>query len=304
MDELTIQFTVVRKLSPELLAVGGLRALPASIVADDGTEVPVDVVECSYRPSYQIIQPAAAAALATPQTVSPKQMRRRRLATIVPGISVSNPTTSVGTIAAVVFDALNGTPYVLSNWHVLQGPFGGTIGDTVVQPGTYDDSNIGSNALGRLIRSHLGLAGDCAVASINGRGIDANVLELNVTPRRVAKANVGDEVVKSSRTTGVTHGIVNRVGVVFNIDYGGDVGVRQVGGFEIRPNPSKPPPSGQISDEGDSGGLWMVDTAGADKDVALGLHFGEQDDPTTGEERAIACNIHSVFEKLQISFTP
>src|SRR5215475_3049337 len=47
-DELAIQFTVNKKLSPEALVAERLEALPQFFVADDGTVVPVDVIERSY----------------------------------------------------------------------------------------------------------------------------------------------------------------------------------------------------------------------------------------------------------------
>ncbi|MBC8030520.1 MAG: hypothetical protein H7Z16_10455 [Pyrinomonadaceae bacterium] len=121
-------------------------------------------------------------------------------------------------------------------------------------------------------------------------------------PRRIGIARTGDRVVKSGRTSGVTYGIVSRVGVTVTTDYGGDVGEVQVGGFEIKPNPSKPPVEGEITDVGDSGSIWMVDTNGPDKDVVLGLHFAGETEPDPAEEHAVACNIHSVLQKLRISF--
>jgi len=297
-DELTIQFTVRKKLSPELLAMNSVLALPKVIVADDGREVPVDVVERSYRPSYQILQEPALPGFA-PQGLTNNQMRRTRLATILPGISVGHSEAETGTFGAVVYDALNGTPYILSNWHVLQG-VSGKVGDVVTQPGLHDDGNVSANVVGQVVRSHIGLAGDCAIATISGRALDPRILELNVVPKRIGIAKKGDKVVKSGRTSGVTFGIVSRVGVVFSMDYG--AGEVQVGGFEIEPNPAKPPPEGEVSDIGDSGSIWLVDTNGPDKDVVLGLLFGGETDPNPAAEHAIACNIHSVVQKLQISF--
>jgi endonuclease G, mitochondrial len=298
-DELTIQFTVRKKLSSEVLAMQSVAPLPKFIVADDGTEVPVDVVERSYRPSYQILQDPAFPGLASAQALTNNQMRRTRLATIVPGISVGHSEAETGTFGAVVYDALNGTPYILSNWHVLQG-VSGKLGDVVTQPGLHDDGNGSANVVGQVVRSHIGLAGDCAVATISGRGLDPRILELNVVPKRIGLAKKGDKVVKSGRTSGVTFGIVSRVGVVFSMDYGdGEV---QVGGFEIAPNPAKLPAEGEVSDIGDSGSVWLVDTNGPDKDVVLGLLFAGETDPNPAEEHAIACNIHSVMQKLQISF--
>lgn len=149
-----------------------------------------------------------------------------------------------------------------------------------------------------------GLAGDCAISSIVGRGFDNRILELNVTPRRIATANIGDKAVKSGRTTGITYGIVKRVGVIVKMSYAEGMVEQDVGGFEIRPNPGKLPPDGEISTNGDSGSLWLVDTAGNDKDVVLGLHFAGETDPHPDDEHAVACEILSVLQKLKITFTP
>ncbi len=156
--------------------------------------------------------------------------------------------------------------------------------------------------MGKLVRSHLGVAGDCAVCNIIGRRLDGRIIELDVVPKRIAKVTLGDKVVKSGRTTGVTHGSVTRVGVVAKINYGGDVGTQQIGGFEIGVNPEKLPSDGEISMGGDSGSLWLIDTAGADTDVAVGLHFAGETDPNPTAEHAVACSIHSVLQKLQVSF--
>ncbi|MDQ0938301.1 hypothetical protein [Streptomyces sp. V1I1] len=69
------------------------------------------------------------------------------------------------TLGCVVFDKMDGTPYVLSNWHVLHGP-DGELGDDVVEPGPHDDNRIAQNRLGTLKRSHLGMAGDCSRARV------------------------------------------------------------------------------------------------------------------------------------------
>jgi endonuclease G len=190
---------------------------------------------------------------------------------------------------------------MLSNWHVFHTP-SGVIGDKVVQPGPYDDNNVAANGAGTLIRSHLGIAGDCAIARIEGRGIDQKVIDLNIQPRRLAKANLNDRVVKSGRTTEVTYGIVNRIDVVSKIDYGGNVGERNIGGIEIGPDADNPAKENEISKGGDSGSVWLVaDKDGTATDIMVGLHFAGEgaNDP---EEHALACYAHSVFQKLEVSF--
>jgi hypothetical protein len=289
---LAIQFTVEQKLGLEALESAGRPALPETITDDDGTEVPVDVIQRSYKPGVVL--------LAKPEAATPRRQRRKRLDPIRPGISVSHVAGTAGTIGAIVFDNETGEPLILSNWHVLAGP-GSQTGDNILQPGPFDGGTLARDRIGRLVRSHLGLAGDCAVASIEGRRFDASVLELNVVPLRMGQVNLGDAVVKSGRTTGVTFGVVARVGVVVNLNYGGDVGLQQIGGFEIRPNPAKPPRDGEISMGGDSGSCWLFDGDDPGRDVVVGLHFAGETDPAPSAEHALACNIHSVLEKLEVS---
>lgn len=293
-DQLSIQFTVKQKKSPSALEAEGVTKLPESIVDDDGTVVPVDVLQRSYQPSVMV--------LSRPEKASGRLQRRRRLDPIMPGISVAHRDESAGTIGAIVFDADTAEPCILSNWHVLHGP-AGEPGDAVLQPGPFDGGSLERSRAGKLIRSHLGLAGDCALASIEGRRFDQAVYELGVAPARIGLVNLNDRVVKSGRTTGVTHGIVRRVGVVVRLDYGGAIGEREIGGFEIGPNPDRPAPGGEISSGGDSGSCWLSDDADH-RDVLVGLHLAGETDPDPAAEHALACNIHSVFDKLNVALQP
>lgn len=299
-NALSIQVTVSKKLTPAQLRASGLDALPKFLLAADGRRVPVDIIERSYGRSHLLVPEPAGSAPPQPPA-SPAVMRRRRLTRIMPGVSIGHPQTMAGTVGAIVYDRRTGRPCVLSNGHVLQGA-AGAIGDRVVQPGRFDDADVLSNGLGALLRSHFGLAGDCAIAGIETRLYDEAILELAVAPKRLAKVAIGDRVVKSGRTTGVTRGIVVRVGVVINHDYGGQIGVQQIGGFEIGPDAAALPPNGLLCDEGDSGSLWMIEDAAGVSDIAAGLHFAQQTDPASHGEHALACNIHSVLEKLDVSF--
>ncbi|MFF3943134.1 hypothetical protein [Streptomyces phaeofaciens] len=86
--------------------------------------------------------------------------------------------------------------------------------------------------------------------------------------------------------------------------YGGEVGVKTIGCFEIGPDPANLPADGEISEPGDSGALWPFKQGnGRPGTVMAGLHFGGEgkSDP---EEHALACLSTSVFEKLEISLTP
>ena len=297
-DDLCIQFTVAQKLTLESLQDKSISPLPKSFEDDDGTTVPVQVIERSFQPTYEIVSDPDAEASRT--EITPHEKRRSRMDPVVPGISVGRKgDDGAGTIGAVVYDNETGAPFILSNWHVLQG-IDGKTGDDIVQPGLHDDDDPENNRVGRLVRSHLGLAGDCAVASIENRGFAEEVLELNVVPTRVAKVSLGDKVVKSGRTTGVTFGVVTRVGVTADILYDG-VGRRKIGCFEIRPDPATPPDNGEISQSGDSGSLWLIAEDESTTDIAVGLHVAGEVNPAPSAEHALACNIHSVLKKLNVS---
>ncbi|MEV5240818.1 DNA/RNA non-specific endonuclease [Streptomyces cinnamoneus] len=288
--ELAVQFTVDKKVQPEALTALGTTALPSSVTVD-GVEVPTDVIERSYQPHLRVV----------PEVASPD--RKTRLDPVVPGVSVAHVKVSAGTLGCIVFDRKDGTPYALSNWHVLHGP-DGKLGEDVVQPGPHDDNRVARNHLGTLVRSHLGLAGDCAVAKINDRRFLPEISELGVAPEELGEPELGDKVVKSGRTTGVTHGVVRRIDTIAKINYGGSVGEQAIGCFEIGPDPDNLPADGEISQGGDSGSAWMFKTArGRPGKILAGLHFGGEGggDP---DEHALACLPGSVFEKLEISLQP
>ena len=218
-----------------------------------------------------------------------------------PGVSIAHPAETAGSLGCLVADNVTGEPLLLSNWHVLHGE-DGALGDTVVQPGPFDDNQVHQNACGVLLRSHLGLAGDCAVAKIKGRTASELILELGVPVRRIADPELDDIVVKSGRTTEVTWGRVTRIHTVSKLDYG-SAGEQTIGSFEIGIDDGHLPPNGEISMGGDSGPAWMSTQAdGAATDQMVGLHFaGETVEPA---EFALACYAASVFKKLEIRPLP
>ena len=287
-DQISVQFTVHRKLPIDELAPQGTHALPESIEVEQ-LAVPTDVLEVSYVPSYVLVPEAAPSA------------RTKRHDPVVPGVSISNETTSAGTLGAIVYGREDGTAYGLSNWHVLHGP-GSHVGVRTVQPGMFDDNRPGHNSLGELVRSHLGPAGDCAITSLDDRRFEPTILELDVVPEEIGDPELGDKVVKSGRTSGVTYGVVKRVDVLTTLDYGDGHGEQHIGGFEIGPDPSRGNEL-ELSESGDSGAVWMFRSGnGRTSRVMAGLHFAG--DAGGGAESALACLPASVFEKLDVSLNP
>ena len=281
--ELCIQFTVGKKSAPERLEALGMELLPKKLTVD-GIEVPTDVLERTYDTQLR------------PQAAARKPSRKKRLDPIVPGVSIAHVDVSAGTAGAVVYDSRTGAPYVLSNWHVLHGDTG-EIGDPISQPGSFDDNRVQQNLCGHLVRSHLGAAGDCAIAMIEGRQLAPEILGLGVAVDRIAEPALGDKVMKSGRTTEITHGIVARIHVMTRIDYG-TAGSHDIGGFEIQPDPAHAARDGQISMGGDSGAAWVGVERGKATSTMVGLHFAGE----VGNEpdHALACYAASVFQKLEI----
>lgn len=264
------------------------RELPKTITID-GVEVPTDVIQRKFEPSYEVVETEA---------LNPRKIRANP---VRPGISVSHKDGSAGTIGLIVYDDESGAPCILSNWHVLHGA-AGEVGDNIVQPGPHDDNNILGNFCGDLMRSHLGPAGDCALARVRGRQIDRKVFELDVVPSRLAEVDLGDTVIKSGRTTAITRGVVRRIDVIARIDYGAP-GMKEIGCFEIGVDPEFKPDNGEVSMGGDSGAAWLISENGEATDIFAGLHFaGETRDST--DEHALACYPISIQRKLGFSIAP
>ncbi|APX04092.1 DNA/RNA non-specific endonuclease [Arthrobacter sp. QXT-31] len=284
--ELALQFTVDRKAAPDELEALGTVPIPGEIIID-GVAVPTDVIERSYRPGFRIVAEAEPPAA------------KVRVDPVLPGVSVAHYQGTAGTIGCIVYDKTDGEPLVLSNWHVLHGTCG-ALGDVVVQPGPYDDNRVDRNRLGVLKRSHLGVAGDCAVATIEGRTVNPEILGVGATPRELGEPEIGDKVLKSGRTTGLTHGVVRRVDVIAKLHYGA-AGEQAIGGFEIGLDEQNLPEDGEISRGGDSGAAWLFKNAdGTPGNVLAGLHFAGETG-TSVDEHALACLPQSVFEKLGIT---
>lgn len=282
-EQLAFQFTVRQKLP-----VGDLlpltRPIPPELTAGEIT-LPTDILSRVFAPHPVAVE------------VPQKSKRKQRLDPMVPGISIGHFTSGGGTLGCLVRDAATGEVQMLSNWHVFSNATA-RPGDLIVQPCLADDDRVDRNHAGILVRSHLGLAGDCALARPVGRVVEELVLELDVGVRTIGDPALDDVVVKSGRTSGVTYGRVTRLHVITKLTYH-DVGETRIGGFEIGPDPDHPALGGEITVGGDSGSAWLaVDEEGHASDMMLGLHYaGEQIEPA---EWASACYASAVFEKLEI----
>ena len=253
----------------------------------NGDTISTDVIARNYKPSFQLIDHEV------------KDIRKTRQNPIQPGISIGHKHISAGTFGCIVYGKNDAKPYILSNWHVLDGN-NGSVGDDILQPGRFDDADTSNNKVGKLVKSHLGRAGDCAIASIENRSFREEVFQLGVAPKQLAIPELGDRGIKSGRTTSVTHGIVRRVNVKVRLDYGGSMGTQTIDGFEIAPDPNFPAENNEISMGGDSGSVWLAsDKKGEPSDVAVGLHFAGEGS-SNPDEHALACYLDAVFAKLDV----
>jgi endonuclease G len=287
-----IIFGVSKKFGLETLAENAIEVIPEYIEVG-GIKFKTDVIERTYKVKAIKVKPE--------NSIQSASGRKSYCDPVKPGVSISHHLGTAGTAGCVVYDAYTSEQYILSNWHVLHGE-DGLIGDEIVQPGPHDDNRIKMNLAGTLIRSHLGVAGDCAIARIDYRTVDDRILGLDDTfVEFIGDPYLGDMVIKSGRTTNVTYGIVSQVNMTCNINYGSIYNPKYVaiGCFEISPSPSYPAIDGEISRPGDSGAAWMYFEPNTEEttNLLLGLHFaGETDDG----EYALACYPSSVFEKLEI----
>lgn len=284
-DELSIQVTVEEKFSLEALSDRDEEPLPESVTVQ-GVEVPVDVIEGTYAISYVLRDDTEA------------RMRTAYVNPIRPGVSVGHRSVTAGTVGAIVYDAVDTTPYLLSNWHVLHGN-AGEIGDPIIQPGPLDLPYAEQNVIGELVRSYLGERGDAAICSIRNRLVDPIILGHTKAVARIGRPTVGSRVAKSGRTTGVTRGIVARTGVRTSLDYGLPDRV-VVSCFEVIPDPDYPI-KGEISKGGDSGSAYVRVSDGRMSDTMVGLHFAGE---TSGRDRALVCYATEVFDVLGIAPAP
>ena len=83
--QLSIQFTVGRKMAPEVLETLAEPALPKSFNVD-GVDVPTDILERSYDKALKAVAAEDAPA------------RKRAIDPIVPGVSVGHPDISAGEV--------------------------------------------------------------------------------------------------------------------------------------------------------------------------------------------------------------
>ncbi len=271
-NKLCLQYTLIPEADEPV-------GLPASLKTRNDIEVSVQLLQRSKRKALKKIEEENI------------RLRQQRLDIIAPGASISSLEGNPGTLGAIVFDRISKEPMMLSCKHVLKE------NELIFQPGRniFDWDNL--NLCGETSRSYLGIEGDAAVAKIINREFTSEILELNITPKQTSMAQLGDLVVKSGASSGITYGIITRVGVVANLLYP-KISSLNISCFEITANAHKQWPETPLCLDGDSGSLWMLE----DSEAAVGLHFAGECISEFGSSFALACNIDDVMQQLGVEF--
>ena len=233
------------------------------------------------------------------------------------GVSIGHPEVTAGTLGMVVNK--NGSPYILSNKHVL-APDGASMGDQSWQPGKADggkpSDSVGHlsewvpthfeddesicpiahiivtilNFFARLLHRQTRLYPkslemnkvDCAITRpLFDGNVSDEILEIG-KPVGFAEANVNDAVKKSGRTSAVTKGVVENTDGIARVSYGG--GRTAVFMDQLITSP--------IASPGDSGSVVLNE-----KKEVVGLLFAGSDSLT------LVNKIQNVIEALGLEKT-
>ncbi|MCC5034811.1 S1 family peptidase [Streptomyces sp. WAC 00631] len=218
--------------------------------------------------------------------LSPERRRARHFPFAVPGTSVAGLRVTAGTLGAAVYDATGGgSQLLLSNWHVLCGVPECAAGEEIVQPGPFDGGTAPRDTVARLLRYADTDRVDAAVAILDGNRFLSDAIAGIGLVSGVGAAGLGMRARKSGRTTGVTGGIIDAVGL--DVTVGGRLFRGQ---FTVASEDGAPVVAG-----GDSGSLTVDD-----RNRAVGLLFAGRTDGAYW----IANPIADVIAALGIRFTP
>lgn len=185
------------------------------------------------------------------------------------GVSTGHPAITAGTIGARVTDGVY--VYALSNNHVYADKNNAVLGDSVLQPGTFDGGMDPADAIGTLsdfvyieFSTSASNVIDAAIASssIENLGKSTPSDGYGTPKQNTAAPTLNAAVKKYGRTTGQTKGRITGINATVNVGYGTDVNgenivARFVDQIIIEP--------GGFSAGGDSGSLIVMDGKGKNK---------------------------------------
>ncbi len=180
------------------------------------------------------------------------------------GVSTGHPDITAGTIGCRVID-INKNVYALSNNHVYANSNDASIGDAVIQPGSFDGGSSPADDIGTLFDFEpIDFSGsntiDAAIALSSTTSLgNATPSDGYITPKSTIEVNptINQKVMKYGRTTGLTKGSIGAINATVDVNYGNNNIARFVNQIAIQP--------GSFSAGGDSGSLIVLDGKGRDK---------------------------------------
>lgn len=275
-------------------------------VSPGGKRVLMDVIEAEYRPAQQHELPRPRTAMEMPVKASCVN-RRRRLDPLVGGISIGSPQTPVGTLGALVWDNVDNSVCILSNWHVLSGNPHAEVGSPCFQPGRFDQGN-SNDVVARLKRWSFDSQTDAAIAELTGsrRYCAGEIISMFQLISGVEeRPHLGMKVFKSGRSTGLTPGFIDGLYFSTVIEYSNGIFQTFEDQIHIAPLPSDDHmiPVKRISEPGDSGSVWVAEANGKGY-LAVGLHFAGDLPHSAFGEYALANPMSIVMKNLDFSFRP
>ena len=219
---------------------------------------------------------------------------------LVGGISIGNTQGSSGTLGAVVWDATDGSPVLLSNWHVLGGVPRSQLGDPCYQPALFDGGHPDEDQVGYLKRWILDRDGDIALASIDP-GIQyapGEILGLWQPLWEMLQPKLGMQLRKWGRGSGFTMGFIDGLNMRVKVEYS-NIGIQL---FENQYRIAPIHRGGEVGSQGDSGAIWVksIDIAcdpSRDlvnciaKDAGLAHHFHGRRGVRRSERRELQSNL-------------
>lgn len=161
------------------------------------------------------------------------------------GVSVGHPDITAGS-TGWMYETDTGKVFIGSNNHVLADINQASMGDDIIQPGSADGGIIPDHVIGNLVYYtplENGVTVDLALTSVDVGHDNALVgIEKKITGK-AESLSVGDELVKSGRTTGVMRADIQQLKASVDVNYG-EVGTITIEDCII---------TGDMSDGGDSG---------------------------------------------------
>jgi hypothetical protein len=183
-----------------------------------------------------------------------------RFARPVPtGVETGHPNISAGTIACRVKD-VHGNVYALTNNHVYADGNNASIGDNVLQPGSYDGGVNPGDAIGTLAdfepivfsrKAKNEIDAAIALSSTDDLGTGTPSGGYGTPNADIVGAVLGQPVQKFGRTTGLTKGEITGINATVKVSYGPGQTAKFVDQIIIGP--------GGFSAGGDSGSLIVTD---------------------------------------------